>query len=74
MPRFGIVPGFASLASLLLAAATLGGCIAFWPPQPVQTSVQEINGQRADVPQHDLAPDGSGLLRNGLVPQPQQFN
>ena len=34
------------------------------------TSVHHFNGQRDDVPQHDLATDGSGLLRNGLTPQP----
>lgn len=34
------------------------------------TSVHDFNGQRDGVPQHDLATDRSGLLRNGLKPQP----
>ena len=73
MPRFGKVSRLAPVA-LLLAPAALGGCTEAWVTRPVRTSVHELNGQRVDVPQHDLAPDGSGLLRNGVTPQPQQFD
>ena len=68
-----IISGTARMA-LLLAIGALGGCVGAWMVPAGTTNVQEINGQRADVPQHDLAGDGSGLLRNGLTPQPQEFD
>jgi hypothetical protein len=61
-------------AALLLAIGALCGCAGAWMVPAGTTNVQEINGQRVDVPQQDLAGDGSGLLRNGLSPQPQEFN
>jgi hypothetical protein len=60
--------------ALLLALGAQGGCAGAWMTQHLPTTVQDIDGQRVDVPQRDLASDGSGLLRNGLTPQPQEFN
>lgn len=63
------------LPLLLLANLAPVMALAAAPPAdqarpPSATSVHHFNGQRVDVPQHDLAADGSGLLRNGLTPEP----
>lgn len=57
---------------LLLALAPLAtACASTQPTRPISlTSVHHYDGQRVDVPSHDLAGDGSGLLRSGLMPEP----
>jgi len=61
-------PVLSRIAALVLSTAALAGCAAAGGG----TDVQFVEGERVDVPGHLLAPDG--VLRNGVMPQPQQFD
>lgn len=72
--RFGTI-GIGVLAALAVAATALSGCNR---DLESSTDVQDCNGSRYIVPSNRITGNGEGggscVLRNGVMPQPQEFD